>query len=704
MRTPFSLSHQMDTPNGGASICTIRFSNPPVNAMRPGLPGALMQAVENALQHGANAILLVPGGTGVLAGADISMQGKAWPDGEPLMSDLIAALDACPVSTAIWVRGSALGGGLEIALACRWRLAAPGTKLGQPEVNLGIPPGAGATQRLPRVIGAKAALDMIVTGKSVTAEQAYQTGLIDAVVAEEEDALNMLAGEIAADRIPMPVGERPVEDAADDVFDAARTLAGRRRRGEDAPLEAITAIEAARRLPLPEGLKVERAAYERLVQAPQAAAMRHLFFAERRALKGHVGASVAAHPVQQVAVLGAGTMGVGIALACLMRGLSVHLLEQAQDPLDKGIARIRKTLQDTVTKGRLSQAQVDDIQTHLSGSTQMGNLGTADVIIEAVFEDMDVKKAVFAELAKIAKPGAVLASNTSYLDLDEIARAAGPRSPDVIGLHFFSPANIMPLLEVVRGAQTSDTALATALSLSKALGKTGIVSAVCHGFIANRSFSAYLREAEFLLQEGATPAQVDAALVAFGFPMGPFAARDLAGLDIGWAKRKSTAHLRNPDERYSDVGDLICERGWFGQKTGRGFYIYPQGSRQGAPDPEVQAIIESSAKAAGIAPRDISDDEIIERCLFAVVNEGARIVEEGIAKRASDVDVAWVNGYGFPRWRGGPMYWAETLGLSHVLNRINAFDQAHDFWAPSSCLEGLVKTGSRFAEWEAQNT
>lgn len=703
MRNPFSLSHQINTPGGGASVCTIRFYNPPVNAMSPGLPGAVMQAVEKAVQDGADAILLVPGGTGVLAGADISMQGKAWPEGEPLMSELIAVLDACPVPVAIWLRGSALGGGLEIALACRWRLAAPGTKLGQPEVNLGIPPGAGGTQRLPRVVGAKAALDMIVTGKPVTAEAALKTGLIDAVVAEDSEAQDMLATELLAGRIPLPVGERSVEDAADDVFDTARTQAVRRRRGEDAPLAAIAAIEAARRLPLPDGLTFERAAYERLVKAPQAAAMRHMFFAERRALKGHVDSSVTPRPVQHIAVLGAGTMGAGIAVACLTNGFAVHILERAQEPLDKGIACITKTLQGSVAKGHLTQAQGDTMQGRLSGSTRLADLGKADVIIEAVFEDMDVKKAVFAELATHAKPGAVLASNTSYLDLDEIAKSAAPRASDVVGLHFFSPANIMPLLEIVRGAQTSYTALATALDLSKKLGKTGIVSGVCHGFIANRSFSAYLREAEFLLQEGATPAQVDAALVAFGFPMGPFAVRDLAGLDIGWAKRKSTADLRNPDERYSDVGDLICERGWFGQKTGRGFYLYPDGTRQGVPDSEVLAIIDTSAKAAGIRPRDITEEEIVERCLLAVVNEGARIVEEGIARHASDVDMAWVNGYGFPRWRGGPMYWAETLGLSHVLERIKAFDQDHDFWTPSSCLVELAKTGTNFADSEVQS-
>ncbi len=668
--------------------------------MSPGLPGAIMEAVEAAVASGAGAILLLPGGSGVLAGADISMQGKAWPEGEPLMSELITMLDACPLPTAIMLQKSALGGGLEIALACRWRLAAPGTKLGQPEVNLGIPPGAGGTQRLPRVVGAKVALDMIVTGKPVSAEVAFKNGLVDALVATEEEALEFLGEELTAGRIPSPTGTRSVAEAGDDVFEAARTLAARKRRGEDAAVEAIAAVEASRHLPLAEGLKLERAAYERLVKAPQAAAMRHMFFSERRALKGHVDTSATPRPFRQVAVLGAGTMGVGIALACLMKGLGVRVLERAQDPLDRGIERIQKALQDGVSKGRMSDGQVKATLERLDSAVGLENLGDADVVIEAVFEDMDIKKAVFADLATHAKPGAVLASNTSYLDLDEIAQAAGDRADDVVGLHFFSPANIMPLLEIVRGAGTSDAALATALDLSKRLGKTGIVSGVCHGFIANRSFSAYLREAEFLLQEGAAPAQVDNAIKAFGFPMGPFAVRDLAGLDIGWAKRKSTVHLRNPDERYSDVGDLICERGWFGQKTGRGFYLYPEGGRKGVPDPDVTEIIARSAKAAGIERREISDQEIVERCLFAVVNEGARIVEEGIAKRASDVDVAWVNGYGFPRWRGGPMHWAESLGLDQVLDRIKNYDQTHDFWTPASLLQEKVTARTGFDEEE----
>ena len=631
------------------------------------------------------------------------MQGKAWPDDEPLMSQMIAAIDACPIPVAILLRRSALGGGLEIALACRWRIATPGTKLGQPEVNLGIPPGAGGTQRLLRVIGAEKALNLIVTGKPIPAEAAQDIGLIDHLVpveTAETSAADYLRQELEAGRIPTEVGARAVEGTTPEVFEAARTLAKRQRRGETAPVEAIAAVEAATQLPLDKGLAIERAAYLRCVAGPQAKAMRHMFFAERQALKGHVSDSSAPRTVEQVGIVGAGTMGTGIALAFLMKGFRVHVTERKQDPLDAGLARIERTLRASAKKGRISTEQAETMLGNLSSSLALSDLRHSDVIIEAAFEDMEVKLAVFAELADVAKPDAVLASNTSYLDLDEIAAAAGARNQDILGLHFFSPANIMPLLEIVRGAQTSEATLATALELSRNLGKVGVVSGVCHGFIANRSFSAYLREAEFLLQEGATPKQVDAALVDFGMPMGPFAVRDLAGLDIGWAKRKSTAHLRNPNERYSDVGDLICERGWFGQKTGRGFYLYPEGARKGQPDPEVQALIDASARAAGVAKREITDQEIIERCLYAVVNEGARIVEEGIARRASDVDVAWVNGYGFPRWRGGPMHWAEELGLSTVLARISEFNQAHDFWTPASLLATLAEQTTSFAELE----
>jgi 3-hydroxyacyl-CoA dehydrogenase len=683
----------------GDGIYAVTFSAPPVNAMRPGLPGATLDQLDHAVRLGARAVLLVPGGTGVLAGADISMQGITWPEGEPRMSDLISALDRHALPTAILLRRSALGGGLEIALACRWRFAVPGTSLGLPEVSLGILPGAGGTQRLPRLLGAQKALDMIVTGAPVPAEQGARLGLLDAVLTSADpvaEARAFMAAALAAEQTPEPVGTRSVEGATAAVFEDARALAGRRRRGETAPLAAIEAVQVAATAPLAEGLAVERRLFETAVAGPQAAAMRHVFFAERKALKDHVPEGTAARPVETVGVVGAGTMGCGIALACLAVGLSVHLIERDDAVLKAGVGRLETHLAERIARGRLDPEHGAAQLARLSHGTALDQLLTADLVIEAVFEDMQVKRDVFSRLVDATRPRTVLATNTSYLDVNRIAEAAGQRARDVVGLHFFSPANVMPLLEVVRGAETSAEVLATGIALVRRLGKTGVVSGVGHGFIANRGFEKYLREAEFLLQEGASPLQVDDALMRFGMPMGPFAVRDLAGLDIGWANRKATAHLRDPALRYSDVGDRICERGWFGRKSGRGFYLYPDGVRKGVEDPEVGEIVAASARTAGIARREIDDVEIIDRCLLAVVNESTRILSGGIARRASDIDLAWINGYGFPRWRGGPMFWSETQGLANALERIRAFDARLDYWDPAPALVDLVESGRSF--------
>lgn len=689
------------------SIAVIQFHNAPVNAMSPGLPGAILHQLRAAQDAGAKAVLLVPGGSGVMAGADISMQGKDWPAGEPLMTELIRALDDCALPTAILLRKSALGGGLEIAMACRWRFATPGTELGQPEVNLGIPPGAGGTQRLPRIVGVENALDICISGRPIAAAKAESLGLIDALVpgdTAQEACLSFLRDALAAGRIPAPVGTRQIGPVDEAIFDAALTGAGKRRRGEAAPKAIIEAIRAATRLPIDDGLAEERRLYLGCVASDQAAAMRHVFFAQRAALKGHVGRDVQARPVTRCAVIGAGTMGSGIAMAFLMAGIHVHLAERSADALQAGLDRIRIFFEGRVTAGRMKQAAAAEMMARLTSKATLDELPPVDLVVEAVFEELSVKKSVFATLAAATPPGTILATNTSYLDVDEIAASVPDRAGDVLGMHFFSPANIMPLLEIVRGRATADATLATVLDLSKAIGKTGVVSGVCHGFIANRSFSKYLREAEFLLQEGATPAQVDAAIRGFGLPMGPFAVRDLAGLDIGWAMRKSTAHLRNPDERYSTVGDEICERGWFGQKTGRGFFNYSEDSRRGAEDPQVLAIIRETGAAAQITPREISDQEIVERCLLAVVNEGAKILQEGIARRASDFDLAWINGYGFPKWRGGPLFWADQTGLQKVLARIETFHAEHDFWEPAALLQELAASGKTFAQYTGAST
>ena len=682
-----------------ADILSIGFSNPPVNAMIPGLPDALIDALQQAQSDGFSAVLLVPGGKGVLAGADVTMHGKPWPQHMRLMSDLIAAIDASEVPVAILLRGDALGGGLEIAMACRWRLAVPNIKLGQPEVNLGIPPGAGGTQRLPRIVGAARALDMIVSGKPVTAEQAKDFGLVDAVMsgdAPHDQAIAFLRAAIAANEIPQPVMARSVHGFSTEVIADARTKAARSRRGQNAPLAAITAIQATAELPFEEGLARERELYLECVSSDQAAAMRHVFFAQRQALKGHVPKDINAKPAKNVGIVGAGTMGAGIALAFLLASFCVHIRERSEDAVQAGRSRVEKDIENRMKKGRLSQSAGHDIKGRFSIGTSGTDFGTCDIIVEAAFEDMTVKKAIFSELAEITKPGTILATNTSYLDVDEIAAAAGKRAQDVVGLHFFSPAQIMPLLEIVKAKDTSDEALATALQLTKALGKVGIVSRVCHGFIANRTFEKYLREAEFLLGEGATPLQVDTALKGFGLPMGPFAVRDLSGLDIGWAKRKATAHLRDPALRYSTIGDLICERGWFGQKTGRGFYRYVDGTRQGTEDPDVLDLIATATAGTDIEQTDLSDNDIIERCLLIVVNEGAKILEEGIARTAAEIDLAWIYGYGFPSWRGGPMYWADQLGLKSVLERIQSLDKKHDYWEPAPLLVRLAESGKTF--------
>jgi len=690
-----------------AEVLSILFSNPPVNAMSPGVPDALIEALSEAEANGFSAVLLVPGGNGVLAGADVKMHGIPWPDDARLMSDLIAAIDASKVPVAILLRGDALGGGLEIAMACRWRLAAPGIRLGQPEVNLGIPPGAGGTQRLPRIVGAERALDMIVTGKPVTAEEAERIGLVDRILSgsdKENEAIAFLKAALASGSVPDPVMARPVNGCAADVIAAARAKATRIRRGETAPIAAIEAVEVAGRLPFSEGLARERALYLECVASDQAAAMRHVFFAERRAQKGHVPQGTDVREVKHVGVVGAGTMGVGIALSLLASGFRVHIRERSEDAITAGRKRILGDIERQVQKGRLGKGDAGAIIDRFTMGTNGADFAECDLVVEAAFEDIDVKREIFAELAEITQPGSLLATNTSYLDVDVIAVAAGARASDVLGLHFFSPAQIMPLLEIVRGRETSDVALATALHLAKSLGKTGIVSGVCHGFIANRTFEKYLREAEFLLGEGATPTQVDTVLTQFGLPMGPFAVRDLAGLDIGWAKRKATAHLRDPELRYSTIGDLICERGWYGQKTGRGFYRYVDGARKGVEDPEVLDLIASVNAETGIQQREVTDIEIIDRCLLSVVNEGAKILEEGIARTAADIDLAWIHGYGFPRWRGGPMYWADTLGLDKVLDRIRAFDVENDYWEPSQLLVRLAEGGETFSTFEKDKT
>ncbi len=692
--------------SGDNRIALVGIENPPVNAMSIGVPGGILSALTQVNEaDDAIATLIVPGGSGILGGADIKTQGKPWPEEEPNLWELIRDLDTFTKPVGILLRRNALGGGLEISMGCHYRIATEGTKLGQPEVKLGIPPGGGGTQRLPRLVGADRALDMILGGDPIDAAAGLEAGLVDLVVGADgavDAAAAFMVERAAAGGKPPRARDQAVAVSDPGIFAAAREKAAKRMKGLTAPLVCIDCVEAAANTPFDEGLAFERKLFLECVASDEAAALRHVFFAERQAKKvPGIDKSVEARPLATAAVLGAGTMGGGIALCFANAGIPVTVIERDEAALERGMKRIADTIDGQATKGRITAVEAEHRKSLLSSGIGLEAAAAADIVVEAVFEDMDVKKSIFADLAKITKPGSVLATNTSYLDVNEIAAAAEGRESDVLGMHFFSPANIMRLLEVVRAEKTADDVLTTGLALGARLGKTAVVAGVGHGFIGNRMFQQYNREAEFLLQEGASCAQVDGALTGFGMAMGSFAVRDLAGLDIGWANRKATAHLRPEGARYSTVGDVICEKGWFGQKTGKGFYVYE--GRKPSPNPDLEAIIAETAREAGIIPGSVTDKMIAQRCFYALVNEGAKILEEGIALRAGDIDLTFINGYGFPRWRGGPMHWADRIGLPQVLAAIRWFDTKHDFWTPAPLLEKLARANKTFADWDREN-
>jgi 3-hydroxyacyl-CoA dehydrogenase len=682
------------------AVAVIVIDNPPVNAMSPGVPSGVLDALARANGDAdVRAIVIMGGGRGMIAGADIRYQGGNWPDGERRLIDLVNGLDGNPKPVIAALGGAVLGGGLEIAQACNYRVVGPNATLGQPEVKLGIPPGAGGTQRLPRLVGLEKASEMILSGQPIGAAEAVRIGLADRLV--EGDLLDgalTFANEIAGRASHPKASDRKVPAPADGFFDRLRDEARKRNRGQTAPLAAVACLEASVDRPFAEGMMFERETFERCAVSPEARALRHVFFAEKAASK-IVGlpADARPHAVRRVGVIGAGTMGRGITIALLDGGFDVMLAERDGAALDAGVKRIVEHYDAAQQKGRIDQGEKERRTSRLHPAGKFSDLAQADLIIEAVFEEIGVKRQVFGELGKVAKPGAILATNTSYLDVNRIADSVPERRTDVLGMHFFSPANIMRLLEIVRADHSSPEALLTALEIAKRLGKTAVIAGVCHGFIGNRMFECYVREANFLVEEGATPAQVDKVLTDFGMAMGPFAVCDLAGLDIGWARRKALAPSRNLRERYSTLADRLCERGWYGQKTGKGFYVYEPGNRKPLSNPDLDAIVAASAKESGIAKRTIGDDEIIERCLYTLVNEGARIIEEKIAQRASDLDVVWIHGYGFPRYRGGPMFWADTVGLAKILERTRAFDRTHDFWKPAPLLERLAATGGAFS-------
>jgi 3-hydroxyacyl-CoA dehydrogenase len=686
-------------------IGIVSVDNPPVNALGQAVRQGLIDSLGKALADSeVQAIVLIGKGRTFVAGADITEFGK--PHKDPPFGAVLDALEASTKPIVAALHGTALGGGLELALGCNYRVAVRDAKCGLPEVKLGILPGAGGTQRLPRLIGVPKALEMIVSGDPIGAADAKALGLLDQLVDGD-----LLAGAIAfAESIsakrPLPrVRDLTIDKTKIDpgLFDKAAKDATAKSRGGRAGARCVLAVKAAVELAFDAGLKRERELFEEAVASTESAALRHIFFAERQAAKiPDVPSETPTLPIRKVAVLGAGTMGGGIAMVFANVGISVILVDREQGLVDKGLGIIKKNYAATVSKGRLAQPEMDARVGRISGTTNWDDLGDVDLVIEAVFEEMGLKKEIFGKLDRICRKDAILATNTSTLDVNEIAGATS-RPEQVIGLHFFSPANVMRLLEIVRGKQTSKTVIATSMKLAKQIGKVGVLVGVCPGFVGNRMLHAYFREAQLLLQEGALPAQVDGVVQKFGFAMGPCATSDLAGLDVGWRIRKEQPKPP-PGERYSGaVGDRLAEKGRFGQKTNAGFYRYEAGSRAPIPDPEVEAIIKAVSKEQGVEQRVVGDEEIFERCLYSMINEGAKILDEGIALRASDIDTVWINGYGFPPHRGGPMFYADTVGLAKILKRVQEFLAAHGkAWQPSALLERLAKENATFASLDAR--
>ena len=679
------------------AVAAIGLNNPPMNTLAHALRVAVRAALQKAIDDPAvKAIVLSGGGRAFSSGAEIREFNTPAALASPTLRELIAAIETSPKPVVAAIHGFAMGGGLELALGCHYRVAVPGAQLALPEVKLGLLPGAGGTQRLTRALGAERALAMIVSGDPVKSETVAGTPLIDEIV--EGDLLQgaIAFAEKAAAQPLRKLRDLPVKvDGA--FFAEARKRIAKGYRGLPAPAKCVEAVEAATKLLFDEGVKFERRCFEELVASPESKALRHAFFGERAVAKiPDVPEDTRTFEIRSAAVVGAGTMGGGIAMAFANAGIPVRLLEMNQAALDRGLGTIRKNYAGSVARGKLAQEEMDRRLARISASLAYEDIRDADIVIEAAFEDMQVKKEVFEKLDSAMKRGAILATNTSTLDVDQIA-AATSRPEAVIGTHFFSPANVMRLLEVVRGAKTSKEALATAMKLGRMLGKTAVVSGVCDGFIGNRMLERYLQQATFLLDEGASPEQVDQALQDFGMAMGPFAMGDLAGNDVGWYVRKRRMKER-PEFTYSKIPDRICELGRFGQKTGAGYYRYEAGSRTPITDPVVENLIDDYRKEAGITPRAIEAREIVERCMFALANEGARILEEGIALRAVDVDMVYLTGYGFPRYRGGPMFYADTVGLANVVAAIEKYAKGYQgkCWQVAPRLARLAAEGKTF--------
>ena len=687
-------------------VALLRLANPPVNGLSFAMRAALGARVAEALADDAVAAIVVAGaGRMFCGGADIREFSAPPPPGAASLPAILDEIEASPKPVVAAIHGVAAGGGMEVALACHVRLAAPGTRLGLPEVTLGILPGAGGTQRLPRLIGVEAALDVIVGGKLHPVEQAVSLGFADECVAGDlEGTAVARARRLAAGGAPLRRASRLEEhlEAArgrPEIFENFRRKMARRARGFDAPYACVDCVEAALAMPYAEALKNERAVFDRLRESDQSAAQRHAFFAEREAAKiPDVPGETPTRPIAAAGVVGCGTMGGGIAMSIAAAGLPVTVLESSQEALDRGMAVVRRNYAATVSKGRLSQAEMDARLARITPTLDDADLGAADVVIEAVFEELPLKKEVFARLDRVCKPEAILATNTSTLDVDAIA-AATSRPEQVVGTHFFSPAHVMKLMENVRGARTAPGTVATVMRLAKTLGKVGVLVGVCDGFVGNRMLYAYRRQADFLLEEGALPEQIDRVVHDFGLPMGPYQMADLAGLDVSWRVRKAQAPTRPAHLRYSPIADRLCELGRFGQKTGAGWYRYEEGSRVPLPDPAVHELIAGVSAERGIARRAVRDDEIVPRCFYPLVNEGAKILDEGLALRAGDVDVIWMHGYGFPRYRGGPMFWAGLVGLRTIYDAMSRLYDEHGAWLePAPLLKRLAEQGRGFGD------
>ena len=674
------------------TIGVISVGSPPVNALSRPVRQGLHDAITAAQTDASEAVVIICEGRTFIAGADITEFGK--PAMEPFLPDLLNTIEDSKKPVVAAIHGTALGGGLETALSAHYRCALASAKVGLPEVKLGILPGAGGTQRVPRLVGVRAALDLITTGDPIGAERALQMGLIDKIVDGDlrREAIAWARELIGQGAAPRKSSEQPVPEFDAAVFDGYRAVLAKRARGQIAPQHIVSCVEAATNRSFEDGLKVERDLFIECMQSPQSAAMRHLFFAERQAAKiDGLPKDTRQRPIDSVGVIGGGTMGGGIAMCFANAGIPVTLIEVNDDALARGLSIVERNYAASVKRGKLTEDKATKCRALITGSTDYASLAEADLVIEAVFEDPELKKTIFARLDAQCKPGAILATNTSYQDVNQIA-AATKRPEDVIGLHFFSPANIMKLLEVVRAEKTADDVLATCMTIAKKIRKVPVMSGVCYGFIGNRMLQPYFREAQLCLIEGATPEQVDNAMEEWGMAMGPIRVADLAGIDVGYKARQALSESERGDPRAYRVADVLAEMGRLGQKSGAGFYRYDPDTRKHSSDPAVLEIVEREAAAFGIERRDIPDAEIVDRLVYALVNEGMHIIEEGIAQRPGDIDVVYIYGYGFPASRGGPMHYADAVGLKHVYERVLEFGERFgaEAWAPAPLLVQLA--------------